>query len=413
MQSLIDVKKMQTEVINPLVASNIRTSTDIQSVLFDATVRQYDDFQPIIDECLMGSIILHMDGEPPVTLRFGAQLQREFKEPITEYQVYGSQIMFIDDMSSNIGLMRKFIKSPRFKVNEITIGSISHTKVSIVYIEGVASQKILQDIRHKLSQVKGDSLISSGQISRALTDYPYSLIPMVRRTERPDQVTYALNSGKVAIFVDNNPFVLLTPNTFLDWFQLSEDHIESIWYGYFVRTIRLISLILVMILPAFYVALVGFNPELIPTRLALSIAKSRNEIPFPIVFEAVILSFAMDVIIEASMRLPRYIGPTIGIVGGLVIGQATVEAGIISSTMIIVVAFTSIASFTSPSWEMMNAWRIFRYLLLAFVAFFGLYGVVLGGAGILMYLCHLHTKAKSYMVPVGALYQHDGTIEIK
>ncbi len=214
----------------------------------------------------------------------------------------------------------------------------------------------------------------------------------------------ALGQGKLVLFIDNSAFCNIMPISLLSFYQPSDDNDQaSTWNIFFIRFLRLASLVISIIMPSLYVALVAFHPELIPTTLAMTIVESRNNIPLPAALEAILMMFALDILVEASIRLPNIIGQTVGIVGGLVIGQAAVDAGIVSSIMVIVIALTAIASFTVPSWELASSWRLVRYCILIVSSFMGLYGMTLGLCVVLLHLCSIESFSKPYLTPLAPL----------
>ncbi|MGO4889645.1 spore germination protein [Anaerobacillus sp. MEB173] len=405
---LIDEERLQGEVIFPLIKrieNQINDKvTKIGDVIYSPNYSEPNNWQELIQNCLDGFVVIHIDQLKPMTISVVSKEKRSLSEPTTEQQVYGAKVGFIENSHSNIGLMRKMINDPRLIVKDYEIGSLSHTHAAMIYLDEYADPELVSQIENRLKEIKIDALAGVKQVDQQIINVPASIFPQVTRTERPDKAFFALTQGKVIIFVDNTPFCMILPTTLISFYESSEDTLESsTWSLLFVRTLRVLSLFSATSLPALYVALVAFHPELIPTTLVLTIAESRNAIPFPAFAEALMMMFALDVLVEASIRLPKFIGQTIGIVGGLVIGTAAVEAGIISNTMVIVIAFTAISSFTVPSWEIATAWRLVRYFLLIVSATLGLYGYVLGVCLILIHLCHLNSFSKPYLSPVSPL----------
>lgn len=251
-----------------------------------------------------------------------------------------------------------------------------------------------------------DHLVNLGQLNKKITLYPTSLFPQVHQTERPDYVAFSLTEGKIAILMDNSTFCGVLPVGLFDLYITSGDYgYTSFWNTSYVLFIRYVCTILATALPALYVSLVAFHPELLPETLALSIAESRLNIPLTAPGEAFLMMFALDILVEASMRLPSNVGQTIGIVGALIIGTAAVEAGIVSTLMVIVISFTAIASFTSPSWELVSSLRITRYGLLFISSLFGLYGFVLGFCLIYIHLCNIDNFSRPYLAPFSPIVQ--------
>jgi len=248
--------------------------------------------------------------------------------------------------------------------------------------------------------LKCDGVIESGFIEEFVEDFPFSPFPQVQNTERPDIVCGSLLEGKVSIFVDNTPFVLMVPMTFWSGLQAAEDYYERFIYVTFIRWIRYILFNISLLLPSIYVAVITFHPQLIPTNLLISIASAREDVPFPVLFEAIMMELMFEALREAGIRLPKSIGSAVSIVGALVIGEAAVQAGIISAPMVIVVAATGIASFAVPRYNFGTAYRLLRFPILILAGMFGLYGVILGMIAILIHLVHLRSFGVPYLSPI-------------
>jgi hypothetical protein len=307
---------------------------------------------------------------------------------------------FIEDTETNIGMMRRFLSDPRLKVCQMEKGTLSHTNVAIMYLEEYVDPELLHTVQDRIKRLDIENLLDGAQLMKKIIEQPRSIFPQVYETERLDVASFALSQGKIVVFVDHSTFASILPITLFNLIEVSADNFRIPWDLTFIRLLRFISMIVATLLPALYVSLVGFHPELLPTTLALTIAESRNNIPFPVFTEALFMIFALDILVEASIRLPSNVGQTIGIVGGLVMGQAAVEAGLVSTTMIIVSSATAISSFTLPTWQLISAWRLVRYFLLFFSALLGLYGLVLGVGLVVLHLCHLRSFSIPYLSPL-------------
>ncbi|RXJ01942.1 spore germination protein [Anaerobacillus alkaliphilus] len=403
LQGIVDLEFLHMSVIKPLVESmkDQFEEVDHRQQINNPKNISLKNWNEIIFALFNGGAICHIDGQLPIEVKVPGKEKRNISEPTTQYQVFGPKIGFIEDIQTNISIVRKFLKDPRVKTVNYEIGSLSHTKVSVMYIDGYADKKDIEQIDKRMQNVKIDQLITLGQLNKQIIDHPTSIFPQVFGTERPDNVALALGEGKIAIFIDNVTFVSILPVTLFDLYLVGDDlSFSSFYNALFVRAIRYLCMILSTALPALYVALVAFHPELIPETLALTIAESRSQIPFPAAAEALIMMIALDVLVEASIRLPSFVGQTIGIVGGLVIGTAAVEAGVVSSLMVIVISFTAIASFTSPTWELVSSLRVLRYGLLIISSIFGLYGFVLGFCVIFIHICNLESLSTPYISPL-------------
>jgi hypothetical protein len=404
---LFNEEYMYASVIEPFILRKERNNEtpvkQVKEVIYSPTITEPPSWKQLIQDCLNGKVICHIHDLKPVTIGIITRETRGINEPSTEYQVYGPKMGLIESARTNISMIRNFIHDPRLKVKEFELGSLSHTQVAVLYLEEYVDPELRDQVLSRIQEIDDDNLVISGQLEHHLVDYPMSMFPQTHKTERPDYCSFALSQGKMVIIVDNSTFALVLPTTLMEFYNTTEDHFYKPGTRAFIRIMRFISLFLAATFPAMYVALVAFHPELIPTTLALTLAESRIKIPFPAIVEALMLMFALDVLVEATMRLPSAVGQTIGIVGAIVLGTAVVEAGIVSNVLVIVISFTAIAAFTVPSWELAQSWRLVRYILLILSSFLGLFGVILGICLITIHLCHLHSFSKPYYSPLSPL----------
>lgn len=405
---IIHHERLQEGVIQPFVLRVEKQIEDevkeLGEVIYNVKYTTPANWRELLDNCLKGDVICHLSGVKPITVALPNFETRSLSEPSTEQQVYGPKVGFVEDAVRNLSMLRKYFKDPRLKARNYKLGSLSQTNALVVYLDEYVDNDLLYDVLERISNVKTDNVSTTAILAQHITEFPKSLFPQVKKTERPDQAAFALTQGKIVILLDNSTFGIVLPSTLASFYETGDDNDEgSVWSVTFIRLIRMLSMFVATLLPALYVALVAFHPELIPTTLALTIAESRNNIPFPAAIEAFLMMFALDTLVESSIRLPSFIGQTIGIVGGLVIGQAAVEAGIVSSVMVIVIAFTAISAFTAPSWELASSWRIVRYILLLFASILGLFGVVLGVCLLTIHVCALTSFKKPYMSPLSPL----------
>lgn len=407
--AMISENKLEYSVIEPLLKNSgrikLQKAADFGSILTIAEFEKADSWKTTVRNLLDGNILLYAEYCDPIILYLAEPLERSLQDPTTEYQVYGTKIGFIENQHSNVGLIRQFIKDPRLKTKEYRLGEVSNTGVSLVYLEQYCEPSVVKHVDQLLNSYDKDHLITAGELNKYISRHPNSIFPQVTMSERPDVAAYSLLQGKVVLFIDNFTFSVIAPITFMDMLETTEDHAYFVpWNLAFIRILRLICLVISTTLPALYVSLVAYQPEMIPTELMISVAQSRAQIPLPANAEAFLMMFALDVLVEASMRLPSFVGQTIGIVGGLVIGTAAVEAGLISNIMVIIISFTAVAIFTLPSWEYVSSWRIVRYGLVASAATLGLYGFVLAIGFLYMHLSKLDSLNKSYLYPISPFY---------
>lgn len=322
---------------------------------------------------------------------------RGLEEPVNEPTIRGPKEGFSETVRVNTALVRRHIRDPRLKIEGMRLGRRSRTDCAVVFIEGVTNPDLVAEVRRRLATIDIDFIMETGDIEQMLEDSALSPFPQVQHTERPDKAAAALLEGRVAILVDGTPFALLAPATFSQFFQSPEDYYQRWELSSFLRLLRVFASYVATFTPALYVALVSYHPGLLPTPLALSMAASREGMPLPVVLEALAMEFFFEVFREAGTRLPRAVGQTVGIVGGLIIGEAAVMARLVSPATVIVVALTAMASFVIPTYDLAIAFRLLRFPLLIAAGILGLFGVMLGFIIINIHMVALNTFGTVYL----------------
>jgi hypothetical protein len=359
-------------------------------------VEEAEDLSNVVEAILVGDSVLLID---QLNIAFIIDTKgwekRGVSEPSNEQVIRGPRDGFTETLRINTALIRRRIRDPQLKLISFKIGTRTKTDVAVMYIEGVAEQSVVNEVRKRLQNITFDGILESGYIEQLIEDHPWSPFPQVQYTERPDKSVSHLLEGKVVILVDGSPFALIVPAIFIQFYHSPEDYYERFLIGSLVRFIRLLSFFFALALPSFYIAFASFHPEMIPSRLHIAMAAGRATVPFPAIVEAFLMEVAVEILREASVRLPGLIGPTIGIVGALVIGEAAVRAGLVSPIMVIVVGLTTICSFVIPNYSAAIALRMLRFPTMIFAAMFGLYGIMFFGILIIIHLCSL----KSFHVP--------------
>ncbi|WP_161601261.1 spore germination protein [Paenibacillus luteus] len=328
----------------------------------------------------------------------GVQL-RSVEEPASEATVKGPRSGFTESLQNNIAMVRYQFASPSLKVEYRMAGQLSKTKMAILSIGGITNPDILQEVHHRIDEIPADAILGSNYIEEWITDNRGTLFPLLETTERPDRVIGALLDGRVAILVQGTPFVLLLPFVFLQAFQVSEDYAWSYYIGSLMRLIRLFSGMIGLLLPAFYVATVTFHHELVPTTLLQSIASAKEPVPFPAVVESFMMMIAFEIMREAGIRMPKQVGQAVSIVGALILGQAAVEAGIVSPIMVIVAALTGICTFTLPPTAINYVIRILQFVMTLLASMLGYVGIMVGIIMLLTYLASLRSFGVPYLGP--------------
>lgn len=322
---------------------------------------------------------------------------RPISESTTQTVIKGPKEAFTESAETNISMIRRRISNEHLRFEKYEIGAETNTHVYLCYIEGGADESILTQIRERLNASKLNSLFDSESLEEILSPGRGLLFPVVYNTERPDAICTCLLSRRVALIVNGTPFVVVLPALLRDFFQSPEDRYQWQVLGLTTRLLRYLAFLFSLCLPAFYVAITCYHQELVPTLLLTSIAAQREGIPFPAVIEMFIMELTFELLREASTRMPRIIGQSISIAGALVLGEAAVQAGIVSDITMIIVALTGVAGFVSPVYSFGANIRLFRYALILLGSILGLYGVIVGCAFLMIHAARIETFGVPYL----------------
>ncbi|MCM3782112.1 spore germination protein [Neobacillus mesonae] len=402
---LID-QQLLTKLLDSLVNKDSSLDIDspevwIQSYLPIGSLKSVDDKHQLLMSILAGAVAILVDGmNKAFTVSISGGVRRSVEEPTSQTVLRGPKEGFTEDISTNIALLRRIMRTPELQFKSMTIGEYTQTKVSVAFIRGIADPEVVKEVTLRLQSIKTDSILDSGYIEEFIQDGVYTPFPTLMNTERPDAVAGGVLEGLVAILVDGTPFALLAPVTFFRFFVSSEDYYQRYDIASFLRFIRFSSFAVALLLPSFFIALTTFQQEMIPTTLLVTLAAQRENTPLPALLEAFLMELTFEVIREAGVRMPRAIGPAISIVGALVLGQAAVQAGLVSAAMVIVVSFTAISNFVLPAINMAAAVRLLRFALMLLAGSLGLFGILVGIVPILVHLVSLQTFGVPYLLPV-------------
>lgn len=320
-------------------------------------------------------------------------------EASTEKVLRGSKEGFCDSVKTNSALIRKRLRDTRMKVEEHFMGVRSNTLLQILYIEDMAQEGLLENIRERLEEFEIDGILDSGMVEQLTEDSWMSPFPQYQTTERPDRAAQELLNGRIILLCDNSPVALILPGCFSGFMESSEDWYSRFEMVSFLRVLRYLALLAATILPGLYLAVIRFHTQILPTNLLLSFAEAREGVPFSSVVELLFLELSFELIREAGVRIPGALGNAIGIVGGLIIGQAAVEANLVSPIVVIIVALTALGSLAVPNEEFASAFRLLKYVFLFLGGYLGIYGIVLGGYLTLSHLAGLLSFGVPYLVP--------------
>lgn len=413
LDGMVDTKALDNILLKPWMLETPRpgladlTSVDLmleQQLVSIAKTKTTEKMGDILQGILSANVVILSDG---VTNAVIAELkgfeQRAIEEPTGETTLRGPREGFTENITVNTSLVRRKIQSADLKMESMTVGNLSKTTIVIAYVEGIAKDSIIEEVRKRISQIQIDTVLGGNFIEEFIEDHPFTLFPQVQNTERPDIVASSLAERKVAIFIDGTPFVLIVPCSLWSAFQSADDYYERFIYATLIRWLRMLLVISSLFLPSMYVAITTFHPQLLPTNFLLSITSAREGVPFPAVIEALLMEFLFEGLREAGIRMPRPAGSAVSIVGALVIGQAAVQAGIVSAPMVIVVSLTGIASLITPRYSMGMAFRMLRFPMLIFSGMFGLYGVTMASVFLLIHLTNLESFGVPYLSPIAPL----------
>lgn len=373
--------------LTQLLLNNIAGTVDI---------KESDSFDSLINAVLSGDTAIFVDGiNKALIVSTKGWQSRGVQVPDNESVIRGPKEAFTESLRTNTALIRRRIRDTKLKVEQMAYGTRSRTDIALIYMEDIVKPGLIKQVKTRLSKYEIDAILDSGYIEQLIEDDWKSPFPQIQATQRPDKVASAVLEGRAAIIVDNSPFVLIVPATFNSFFQASEDYYQRWAIMSFTRFLRYIVSFFALALPGLYIALLNFHPAMIPTSLAVSLAAAREGIAFPTVVEMVIIELEFELLREAGVRLPGAIGHTIGIVGGLIVGQAAVSAKLISPMIVIIVAITAIACFAVPDYALTTAFRLLKFGVIILSATLGLYGFLIS---LLLIITHLVTL-RSFNIP--------------
>lgn len=370
------------------------------TLLTAASVTATHEMEAATKRVLSGDTALFVDGLSTVLIIATRKVEsRAVSAPETESDISGPRDGFTEELRVNITLVRRRIKNPNLVVKRVTVGQRSETDVAIIYFRGIVNMTLVHEAEQRLKALSIDDPTVSG-MRGLLEDHPYSPFPTIMTTERPDKFANALLMGKVGIIIDGTPYCIIVPAMFSDFLQAGDDFYQKSLTATFIRFGRYVTAFLGLSFPALYVAITSFHPAFLPTPLALIISTTREGLPFPAFIEAIIMIIVLEIMQEAGIRLPKTVGSAVSIVGGLVIGDAAVRAGLVSPPIVIVTSFTAIASFTIVHYNMGLPLRLLRFMLMMLGASFGMFGVIIGLLAIAAHLANLESFGQPYLAPL-------------
>lgn len=406
LESMTDRTSLNNDVLRPLQQET--GSADGDFITNVAVVKRRTDWPALKQAVYQGDSVLLIEGRTAAyVLDTKGFPQRAIEDPQQEPSLKGAHQGFVETASQNIALIRRYIPHDQLKIKKYTIGERGITAVSLLYLQDIVNPSIIEKLDQRIRQIDVDIIINTGELAEFIEDSPFALFPQMIATERPDTAASQLLQGRCVIVVDRSPSVLVAPVNFMAFFQTVDDYSTRWSIASFLRILRLFAFFVAIFLPGIYIAVLSFHFEVIPMKLLLTLGESRAKVPFPPFVEAILMEITLEMLREAGVRLPTPVGQTVGIVGGIVIGQAVVQAGLISNVMVIVVAFTAIASFIMPNTDMAAAVRLFRFLMMILASLFGFVGLVIGLMFITGRLVTMNSMDLPYSSPFAPLRLSD------
>lgn len=381
-----------------------------EGTVYYAENKKRQDINDVMGDILTGSVAVIFDKHK---LAFTFETKGFDKRPVgeasSENVLKGAKDAFNETIRVNTATCRRKIKSPNLVIEQTIIGKQSKTPVAICYMKNISNEKLIQDVKERLSNISTDNLLTSGHLEEAIIDNKMSPFPQIQYTERPDRFCTSLLDGRVGLIIDGLPIAYIIPGTLLQFVQAPEDYTQHFLISSTIRYIRFTSMFVTLLLPAFYISITTFHQEMIPTELTFSIVAAKQGVPFPMFVEVLLMLIAFELLVEAGLRLPQTIGQTVSIVGALVVGQSAVEAKLLSPATVIIVATTAITSFTMPNQDLSNALRLWRFALAIAASIIGMYGLTVG----LFLLIYEWCKIDSFGIPYLSPFIGDENIQLQ
>ena len=391
-------------ILKPLTNFDKKITRDnilnhLESQIPESNIVSIKDKDDLLIKIGSGFTVILFEKEKPFAVETRDVLSRNISEPLTEQTISGPKDAFTENYKTNIGLIRKRIKTSNLVLEEFDVGKETVTKVGIFYMDNIIEKDLLEEIKSRIKSINIDGIFDSTYIREIIEDN-HSVFPTIETSERPDTTAMALLDGKVCISVDGSPYFLIIPTFFTDLFHASEDNYQNYKNVTFTRCIRFLAFLIAIVLPAFYIAIITYNHETIPATLLINFAAQREGVPFPPIIEALGLTLVFEILRESDIRMPHLSGTAISILGAIVLGDAAVSAGIASPIMVIVIALSAISSLMFSHIGMVNAIRVWRIIFMLFATLAGIIGVFLAGFLLTINLSSLSSIKKPYLYPL-------------
>lgn len=400
---MVGSKELERDVIMPLLTAH---AGEIDCLLERTQYVKTDNMKSVIKGILDGEVALFHENQCFLVDVYGPEA-RAIEQSEIESTIIGPHDAFVETSGTNLSLIRRRIKSSYLKTIKLSVGELSKTDVYLLYVENIANPALVKELQQRIENVEMDAIQDTSILVQCIEEHPNSVFPQFITTERPDVAASKLADGKIVGVIDGSPIVFSAPSGFFEFLQSPDDYTQRWLLGSFIRLLRFLALIIAVSFTALYVAITTYHYEMIPENMLMTLGESRSKVPLPPIYEALLLEITIELLREAGARLPTKIGQTIGIVGGIVIGQAIVQAGFTSNILIIAVAISTLSSFAIPSYMMSDSIRLLRFGLLLLAGFLGHFGLVAGIAFIVIHLSGLTNLGTPYLLPAAPFYLSD------
>ena len=414
----VNVSELVLKNLAKIIDENIFITTDLYTFFYNSlpshNIKKIKDYSDLQTKLWNGYVIFVLPDDNCFGIEIRAFLDRGIAKAEAEVSIQGPKDAFTENFNTNLGLLRKRLKTSNFWTSTLTIGKQTQTKVGILYMQNIVEKKLVSEIEKKLNKINIDGIVDSSYLKQYLNQES-AIFPTIMSTERPDLVVMALLEGKVIIMSDNSPYVLILPCFFIDFFHTPDDYYQKPINITFIRLVRLVAFFIAILVPAYYIAITTHNYDSITTDLLVNFLSQRKTVPFPALVEALLMTISFEILRESDMRMASTMGSAVSILGGLVLGDAAVSAGIISPIMIIVVAISAISGLVFTSIELTSAIRWWRIIFMFLATLLGIYGVFLGIILLTTKLCSINAFNKPYLAPFSPLIfseQKDGFIRL-
>lgn len=408
-KNFVDADSINLKVILPLSQLAKKLDEDhILQILPLTHIEQTKDLTLSIENIFKGNVLLLFENsEIGYLLPLMNKQKRSIEEASNEKTIRGARDGFIEDIDTNIFLIRHRLPISTLQMEELTVGTRTKTRVAVLHVSDIADTAILDELKNRIKKINVDAIIDSGMLEQYIEDNPKSIFPQINSTQRPDKAVAALLEGKICIICDTAPSVLILPAVFVNFLSASDDYYERTLVGSFNRLLSYIAVFVTIALPSLYIALTSFHPELIPFNLLIPLAQARKGLPFPPFIEVILLELGVEFLREMGLRMPESVGRSLGVVGGIVLGDAAIKANLVSPGMVIIVGTTAIASFTITEYSMVLSLRLVRFLIIILSSLFGAFGVAIGVLFVIVHLIRMNSFNIPYLSPFAPLRADD------